>query len=248
MSQEDYRAYEEKVNQQAEENPENYADFEQMEEIDEAFSLNDLPSDDEVLKLTEFDGNLETNSGVSIIAEYRDIDIVSVDKKHEIQAKNFVTKITKFILDFKDLEMTPQHESYLKEVAKLELSNLVDMMSLVDVNKQMLNNMVRRVNSVQAEDYAMIATYNNLVNLQIKLVKELQNSYRQLPSVLKKMRAEVVCNQELPERTIDGSDDEPITEQFGTLQFNNTKQLLKTLRDKKDAEKLEKEKAAGNAA
>jgi hypothetical protein len=251
MSSEDYKTYEERVNREAEENPEededtNYEEYEQIDDGDGAgFSLDDLPSDDEVLKLTEYDGNLSTNTGVSIVAEYRDINIEQVDKKHEIQAKNFVTRITKFVLDFNDIELSEAHKSYVKDVAKLELANLVDMMGLVSVNKQMLDNIVRRVNSTQAEDYAMIGTYNNLVNLQIKLVKELQNSYRSLPGVLKKMRAEVVCNQEIPDKpaTGEGSDSEPITSEYGLTQFNNTKHLLKTLRAKNDEKKANSDAA-----
>jgi hypothetical protein len=139
MSSEDYKTYEERVNREAEENPEededtNYEEYEQIDDGDGAgFSLDDLPSDDEVLKLTEYDGNLSTNTGVSIVAEYRDINIEQVDKKHEIQAKNFVTRITKFVLDFNDIELSEAHKSYVKDVAKLELANLVDMMGLVSV-------------------------------------------------------------------------------------------------------------------
>jgi hypothetical protein len=253
MSEEDYKEYEERVNRDAESNPEPEEDFEddddsyeQMDEADEGeFSLDDLPGDDEVLKLTEYDGNLQTNSGVSVVAEYHDINIAEIDQKHALSAKNFVTKVTKFVLDFKDLDLTDAHKAYVKEVAKLELNNLTDMMGLVTVNKQMLDNIVRRVNSTQAEDYAMIGTYNNLVNLQLRLSKELQNAYRSLPGTLKKMRAEIICNQELPEKSQGSGEDgaEPITEAYGTTQFNNTKHLLKTLR-----EKNEKKNAANDAA
>jgi cell division septation protein DedD len=240
-SEETYHQYEEEVNRYAQENPEpddDLDDFEQMEDpgTDYFASIDELPTDDDVLKLTEYDGNLGLQPTNGVVAEYRDIDIEKVDKKHEIQAKNFVTRVTKFIIDFKDVELSDKHQLYIKDVAKFQLENLVDMMSLVSVNKEMLANIVRRVNSTQAEDYAMIGTYNNLVTLHLKLMKELQNSYKSLPSVLKKMRTEVLCNQELGDATgpEPGDEKEPITEQYGSLQFNNTKHLLKTLRAKND--------------
>ena len=104
----------------------------------------------------------------------------------------------------------------------------------------MLDNIVRRVNAVQAEDYAMIQTYNNLVTQHLKLIKELQSSYKSIPGVLKKMRTEVLCNQELGDLIGQGSaDEEVISTDYGTTQFNNTKQLLKTLKEKNELKKQE---------
>jgi hypothetical protein len=94
----------------------------------------------------------------------------------------------------------------------------------------MLNNIIARVNSVQAEDYAMIATYNSLLNQHLKLLKELQNAYKSIPSIIKKMKAEVFCNQELLPGGDDGSGD-VITENYGTTQFNNQKEMLKILKE-----------------
>jgi hypothetical protein len=247
-NEEAYHQYEEEVNRNAELNPETddddeLDDFEQMEEsgTDYFAAIDDLPTDDEVLKLTEYDGNLGLQPTNGVVAEYKDIDIDRVDTKHAIQAKNFVTRITKFILEFRDVELTEKHEAYIKDVAKFQLDNLVDMMSLVTVNKEMLANIVRRVNSTQAEDYAMIGTYNNLVTLHLKLMKELQNSYKSLPGILKKMRTEVMCNQELGDTTgvQPGDENEPITEAYGSTQFNNTKHLLKTLRAKNEEKKAQ---------
>lgn len=212
-------------------------EFLEAEEVgDENYDNDDLPENDEVLSLTEYDGNLNTDvSNNYIAAEYVDIDIVNVDKKHAIVASNFVNKITKFIIGFNDVVLSKEHTSYLKDVANLQLSNLQDLLSLVTINRSMLDNIVRRINAVQAEDYAMIAAYNGLANQHLKLLKELQNTYKAIPSVLKKMRTEVMCDQEL---LPDPSKDEVITEDFGNTQFTNTKHLLKVLRETKNNQQV----------
>lgn len=205
-----------------------------QEEIEES-------SIDEVLQLTEYNGNLvQGNNSYGVVAEYENIEIVEISEKHRKQAQNFVGKITKFILDFNDIELTPEHKNYIRQVAKLQLSHLQDLMELIDVNKQIINNIVRRVNATQVEDYAIINTYNSLVNQHLKLIKEVQNSYRGIPNVLKKMRADVMSNQELEGSS---TDDEMITENSGVTQFTNQKQLLRTLLEKKkqknDDEKID---------
>lgn len=183
---------------------------------------------DEVLTLTEYDGGLGGNNNLVVVAEYDNIDIVNIEKRHKLEAKSFVQKVTKFITQFNDVELTTEHEKYLKEVGNFELESLVELMTFISINKQMINNIVRRVNSVQAEDYAMIATYNSLLNQHLKLMKELQNRYKQLPGLIKKMKAEVICNQELIGQE---NPDEVMTENFGETQFNNQKQLLKKLKE-----------------
>lgn len=223
------------------EKEEEFKDYEEIINEDEKELLeteiindNDDTNYDEVLQLTEYDGNLSVknqNSGIS--AEYNNIDIVTVEKKHRIFAKTFVQKITKFITEFKDYELNDEHTKYIKQVGELQLENLADLLTLVDINRSMLNNIILRVNSVQAEDYAMLATYNSLLNQHLKLLRELQNAYKTLPSIMKKMRIEVISNQEL----LDGpNSNEVITEDYGTTQFNNQKEMLKTLKDnyKKD--------------
>ncbi len=253
------KGYEEDVNNLKETNPEifdsedvdDFDSYEQLDEPDDYSAIDDLPTDDDVLKLTEYDGNLGTNTGVSVVAEYKDIDVVNVSVKHQKLAKNFVDRVLKFVLDFGDIELTDTHRAYVKSVGAFQLENLVDMMSLVTINKGMIDNIVRRVNSTQAEDYAMIQTYNNLVNLHIKLSKELQNTYKSIPTTIKKMRAEVLCDQELgapidsQQGGLPQAGDEingEVTENFGITQFNNTKHLLKQLREKHDREKAEKAK------
>lgn len=188
---------------------------------------------DEVLQLTEYNDGmltaLDRPGGLS--AEYVDIDVGSIDAKYEKQAKKFVGKITKFILDFNDIELSDKHKSYISEVGQLQMSNLKDMLILVDMNKQMLDNIVRRINFSQAEDYAMINTYNQLMNQHIKLMKELQNTYKQIPSTIKRMRADVLLTESSNQNDKPEKDNDVYTEEYGDKQFNNNKDLLRKLRE-----------------
>lgn len=191
---------------------------------------------DDVLQLTEYvGGGLVSNENTDfVVAEYDKIDVVNIDKAQQQTAKKFVSKITKFILDFNDVKLTKAHEDYIKQVGQLQLSNLTDLLTLVEVNKQMISNIVARVNAVQAEDYAIINAYNNLINQHIKLIKEASNLYKSIPNVMKKMRADVLSNQELEAAN---DDNELITEEYGDKQFNNSKQMLKSILEKRKQQK-----------
>lgn len=195
---------------------------------------------DDVLQLTEYTGGgLMTNEHSDfVIAEYNKIDVINIDKAQQQTAKKFVSKITKFILDFNDVKLTKAHEDYIKQVGQLQLTNLTDLLTLVEVNKQMIGNIVARVNAVQAEDYAIINAYNNLINQHIKLIKEASNLYKSIPNVMKKMRADVLSNQELESAN---ENDELITEEYGDKQFNNSKQMLRSILEKRKATQQEKE-------
>lgn len=228
-------------------------DFDEIDEPDKDENyLDDIESTeevqpenfDEVLELTEYhDGMLATNNNKDyIIAEYNDIDSIALSKKYNIIAKSFVTKVTKFILDFSNLDLTEEHKKYIKQVGQLQLSHLADLMELTDVNKQMLNNIIRRVNATQAEDYAIINSYNNLVNQHLKLTKELENKYRSIPTILKRMIADVRCDQELGEGLGNSDDDGIVTSEFGETQFNNSKQMLKQIVEKQKQKLDEKNK------
>jgi hypothetical protein len=191
----------------------------------------DYPQDDnfdEVLHLTEYHDN--TPRHLSTIAEYENIDAKTVSKAHEIQAKNFVNRIAKFIIDFEDETLSSDHQKYLREVAQLQISDLGDMLTLVDINRQMLHNIVERINASELEDYAIINTYNMMVNQHLKLIKELQNQYRNIPSVMKKMKTEIFTDQ-----VIEGGTEETITASYGESQFNNHKQLLQSILKKNQA-------------
>lgn len=212
---------------------ENIEEFDSVELTEE---INEQENYAEVLELTQFDNNTNNtlqnySTDFGIVAQYDNISVVDIDKRHKAQAKSFVSKITSLINKFSDMEMSDIHKNYVNEVGKLQMSNLVDLLTLVDINRQMLNNIVHRINAEQANDYVLINTYNNLVNQHMKLVKELQNTYKNIPSVIKKMRTDVVTNQELIETT---STNEVITENFGETQFNNQKALLKKLREESE--------------
>ena len=77
-----------------------------------------------------------------------------------------------------------------------------------------------------------------MVNQHLKLIKEVQNSYRGIPNVLKKMKADIMCNQELDGNS---SNDEVITEDSGVTQFNNQKQMLRALIEKRKGKTEESE-------
>lgn len=190
----------------------------------------------DVLQLTEYnEGGLINGNTDFVVAEYNKVDVQTIDKDQKVRAERFVNKITKFVLEFNDIKLTEDHQDYIKQVGELQLSNLQDLLSLVEINKQMIGNIVARVNAVQAEDYAIINAYNNLVNQHIKLIKEVSNTYKSIPSVIKKMRADVLSNQELEATT---ESDEVITEEFGEKQFNNSKQLLKSILAKRKQKQL----------
>jgi hypothetical protein len=208
-------------------NPLNGGEFEETENFEHEENFT------EVLELTQYDDkNLPANNDKFFVAEYNDVQVVELEKKHKQAAKSFVNRITKFILDFNDVTLSVEHEKYIKQVGALQLQHLEDLLYLVDVNKQMLNNIIARVNATQAEDYAIINSYNNLANQHLKLIKELQNTYKSIPNVLKKMKADVLCNQELSD---DGNpEDEVITSEFGESQFNNSKQMLRAMIEKRN--------------
>ena len=169
--------------------------FIQADFVQEEDTLDDYS---DTLQLVEY-VNPESNNSLAVVAEYDNIDIINVEKKTKKQAQDLVTKITQFVIEFNDIELSDNHIKYIKEVGKLELGGLQDILTLVEFNKGMIANMVRRINSVQADDYAMIASYTQLINQQMRLMKDLQVRYKAIPGVIKKMRAEVLCNQELGE-------------------------------------------------
>lgn len=211
-----------------------FVEAEPVEPKDESWykpDFDESPKEDfgEVLQLTEFNGLPTQNDFV--VAEYNKIDTISIDNNTKKIAKKFVQKITKFVLEFNDIQLSDDHKDYIRQVGELQLSNLNDLLTLVEVNKQMITNIVARVNATQAEDYAIINSYNNLLNQHIKLIKEVATMYKAIPSVMKKMRADVLTNQELENQT---ENKELITEEYGETQFNNSKQMLRTILAKKE--------------
>lgn len=183
----------------------------------------------EILQLSEY-VEPSANNNLLVVAEYENIDVVNIDKKTKKIAQDLTNKIVKFITDFDDVVLTEEHRKYIAEVGKLELSSLQDLLMLTEYNKGIIANMVHRINSVQAEDYAMIASYNQLINNQIKLNKELSTKYKSIPAVIKRMKAEVLCNQELGK---DENDYVKLQEEMNSMpEIVSNKDLIRKLREK----------------
>ena len=202
----------------------------------------------EVLQLTSYEDNQlipSQHNNQYGIAEYKEIDIEDVSAKHQKEAKTFIDKVTKFVIEFNDVELTDAHKSLIKITAQFQLSHLSDLLFLVDANKQMINNIIRRVNATMTEDYAIIAAYNNLINQHLKLIKELSNSYRSVPSILKKMRADIICDQQL-EQQENPNGEEVITKNFGDSQFNSDKQLYRKMLEARNKQKSQNQESVNN--
>lgn len=202
----------------------------------------------EVLQLTSYEDNQlipSQHNNQYGIAEYKEIDIEDVSAKHQKEAKTFIDKVTKFVIEFNDVELTDAHKSLIKTTAQFQLSHLSDLLFLVDANKQMINNIIRRVNATMTEDYAIIAAYNNLINQHLKLIKELSNSYRSVPSILKKMRADIICDQQL-EQQENPNGEEVITKNFGDSQFNSDKQLYRKMLEARNKQKSQNQESVNN--
>ena len=208
--------------------------IEQIENSSESIKVDFFQEDDgEILSLTEY-VNPESNNSLSVIAEYNNIDVINIDKKSQKTAQELVRKITNFIVNFDDVELTEEHQKYLKNVGDLELTTLKDLLTITEYNKQMINNIVFRINSVQAEDYAMIQSYTSLVNNHMRLMKDLQIKYKSIPGVIKRMKAEILCNQELGKDENDYKRLEQEVEQ--NIEISSNKDMIRELRRKREEE------------
>ena len=116
--------------------------IEQIENSSESIKVDFFQEDDgEILSLTEY-VNPESNNSLSVIAEYNNIDVINIDKKSQKTAQELVRKITNFIVNFDDVELTEEHQKYLKNVGDLELTTLKDLLTITEYNKQMINNKI----------------------------------------------------------------------------------------------------------
>jgi hypothetical protein len=213
-------------------------DFVEVDE-DEDDNIFEEPENDggysEVLQLTELTNG--TASQLPALAEYNKVGVLELTKDVKSKATNFVSKVTKFVTDFDDAQLTEQHKKYIKVVGKLELEHLENLLFIIEMNKAMINNVVERVNFSLGEDYTAIMTYNKLISDHIKIIKETQAVYRSLPATMKKMRSEVLTNVELKDGNYIGPKNEQIGENYGELQFNSGKQMLQSLLKTKEKEK-----------
>lgn len=208
--------------------------IEQIENSSESIKVDFFQEDDgEILSLTEY-VNPESNNSLSVIAEYNNIDVINIDKKSQKTAQELVRKITNFIVNFDDVQLTEEHQKYLKNVGDLELTTLKDLLTITEYNKQMINNIVFRINSVQAEDYAMIQSYTSLVNNHMRLMKDLQIKYKAIQGVIKRMKAEILCNQELGKDENDYKRLEQEVEQ--NIEISSNKDMIRELRRKREEE------------
>lgn len=185
----------------------------------------------EVISLTEYDGNLtpqRTSSSELVIANYESINTTQIQQAYQTQAKSIISKIIKFLIEAPDVDLNKEQKKYMMEIGKLQISQLADMISLLDINKRMLANIIERVNATMAEDYAAINLYNTLLNQHIKLHREVYTHYKSIPSSMKKMRDDIII------RADDNNDNmDNMNEQTEQNQFNNQKQLIKSIHEKR---------------
>ena len=195
---------------------------------------------DEVLQLVPYEtgsttSELSQSMGYFGSSEYNDIDTSLISSKQESEARAFVSKVEQFVVrlneQLNDSQLSDDLQEYIKQVGMLQYQNLADIMTLVTINKQMINNIVARINASQAEDYAIIQSYSGLVTQHIKLSRELSTIYKSIPNTVKKMVQEITGDQQTE---LDGGVSSAIiTQNYGETQFNSTKELLKTLKDSK---------------
>lgn len=203
------------------------------EEIEYYDSVEIENHDAEVLSLTEWDdgGSSVKDNGMQVVAEYVPIDITTINKTVQIKTKSFVSKVLKFITDLEGESMTDERKSFLKTVAEIQVTNISDLSYLLTTNRELLDNVLRRINASQADDYININLYSSLVTQHLKLSKELNTAYKDLPTVMKRMNAEIKAEntEVIPE--LDPNQQQIITESFGVSQFNSQGDLLTKLKN-----------------
>lgn len=205
-------------------------EFENISIVDKVSAgggYNDL--DDEysnVLELTAYDDNGKT-SETGIIgfteAEYNEIKITEINSTQKKAAKSFIDKVANFIKKLDDVTANEEHKAYIEQTAKLQLNGLYDLMVLQELNKKMIENIVIRINSVNADDYSLIMNYNKLVDQHIKLISETQKMISNIPKKLKEMRNDILNESDFG--SIDDDDDD-------NNSYSSSKDLLKNIRDR----------------
>lgn len=190
---------------------------------------------DEVIQLTEYTGSGSTptfggGADFGVIAQYDQIDVGNLETKYKGLAKNFTDKVKNFVMTMNDEELTQEHKEYMEAVAEIQMSSLADLLYLCAINKQMINNVVNRINATMVEDYAIIQSYTSLVKQHMMLIKDLMTHFKSIPGIMKRLKTEVITDQLLPE----GHDGEnlPPAESFmqgEENEFNNRKDMLRKL-------------------
>jgi len=191
---------------------------------------------DDVFELTKYSASdVSTESDSFIVAEYDNIEVNAVTINQTKIAKKFVQEVRKLVKSHSTNDLPAEFDTYLKSVADLQLSQLADLLTMFTMNREMLGNMVKRINATQADDYALIQGYTQLVQQQLKLHKELQTTYSNIPAIMKKMVIDIDDNVIDKNAVVNPV----ISESYGSNQFNNSKEMLNNLR-KKQAEKKAK--------
>ena len=80
-----------------------------------------------------------------------------------------------------DEELSQEHKEYMEAVAEIQMSSLSDLLYLCAINKQMINNVVNRINATMVEDYAIIQSYTSLVKQHMMLIKDLMTHFKSIP-------------------------------------------------------------------
>jgi hypothetical protein len=204
------------------------------DELNPFDDIDDVESFNEVLALTPYETR-DRNTSL-VVAEFSKIEVGKIEERYTKQAKSIVSKIVTFILSMKGGELSKPQETYIRQIGALQMRHLSDLLQLEEMNKMVLNNILERINATMGEDYAIIQTYNNLVSQHFKLVRELKETYRNIPSTLKKMKTDILCDQELNGNGGELPDTSEITGDTGGT-YRSGKEFLKTILEKRAAEK-----------
>lgn len=190
---------------------------------------------DEVIQLTEYTGGGTMtpqfgSGGDFSIAQYDQIDLGGLETKYKSLAKSFTDKVKSFVMSMNDEELSQEHKEYMEAVAEIQMTSLSDLLYTCAINKQMINNVVNKINATMVEDYAIIQSYTSLVTLHMKLIKDMMTHFKSIPGVMKRLKTEVITDQLLPEGH-DG-DNLPSSESFlksEDNEFSNRKDMLRKL-------------------
>ena len=195
---------------------------------------NNVGEFDEVFELTKYsESEMSTADDSFIVAEYDNIEFTNITINQTKVAKKFVQEVKKLVKSYSTSDLPEDFTKYLDSVASLQLDQLADLLTMFTMNREMLGNMVKRVNATQADDYALIQGYTQLVQQQLKLHKELQTTFSNIPATMKKMVMDIdteIIDKDSPINPV-------VTDAHGKNQFNNSREMLRRLKEKKSASK-----------
>lgn len=205
-------------------------EIEDIDDFDSVITLSTLQTDG-------LDNMYGGSTGVSNYndAEYNQVEPLKITEKQTKLANKFVTDITKFITKLGDVDLNEQHKNYIKVVGNLKISNLTELLTMREMNKSIMVNLVNSINSTNGEDIMVIQSYNSLLNTQMKLIKETDQFINAVPTDIKKLRNDVLTQEQLEKMD---SVDDSLLDVTNQNVHNNTKQLLMQIKAKKEADKI----------